>query len=260
MRRRLAVGDHQDDRLGIGVPAQVTGRPASARAAGWCPGSTPARPRPARPGVSRRASRLNPMTCSASCRKRRLDQVAERQRGLLHRTPAAVLHHRERQVDAERHRRAGAPLGLGHLEVLDGEGASWRRALIPSKRRARPKRVPERRKRSPRSARASIGSSSPNTQGRVSPVCSSAEPVRWSSWSPCPVRLDLGEDPLQRGLAQPAYGSGGEPEPVVGRAADSPAAPARAPARGAPSSSWAALRPSRRSTSSTSTSSSVEPA
>ena len=37
VRGRLAVGDDEDDRLGVGVLVEEAARPASARAAGWCP-------------------------------------------------------------------------------------------------------------------------------------------------------------------------------------------------------------------------------
>ncbi len=47
------------------------------------------------------------------------DQVRQRQRGLLHRPPAVLEHHRDGQVDAERDGRRRPALGLHHLEVLD---------------------------------------------------------------------------------------------------------------------------------------------
>ncbi len=67
----------------------------------------------------------------------RLDEVVKCQCGLFHGTPATVLHHRERQIDAERNGGAGPPLRLGDLEILDLEldggcrraptKTSWRR-------------------------------------------------------------------------------------------------------------------------------------
>ena len=55
-----------------------------------------------------------------------LNKLIERQRGLLHRSPTSVMHHGERQVNAEGHSSAGSPLGFGDLEVIDQQGNTVR--------------------------------------------------------------------------------------------------------------------------------------
>ena len=134
------------------------------------------------------------------------DQVRQRQRGLLHRAPAALLHHRERQVDAERDRGRGPALGLDHLEVLD------RRAG-----RHRLRRSAARRSTALETVRtASSGSSSPNSHGRVSAGELVGRPgavvvvvaARRRPRAAAKTRL-------QRGLAEPAQRLRGQRQPVV---------------------------------------------
>ena len=47
--------------------------------------------------------------------------MVERQRRALHRQPAVLHHHRERGVHQQRHRGLCAGLGLGHLDIVDGD-------------------------------------------------------------------------------------------------------------------------------------------
>ena len=101
----------------------------------------------------------------------------QRQRGALHRHPAPVLHHRPGRVDAQRHRGAGALLGLDDLHVGDVEQPrasppAWRSWALSSVRGT---------------FHASV---SPNAHGRVAPVASADAPDRCVSRSPrrAPIR------------------------------------------------------------------------
>ena len=200
VRGRLAVGDHQHDRLGVGVPAQVPRR--EHQRVLEVGALHPLRldvgelHRREPPGGQVEADDLQRVLPEPG-----LHQVRERERGLLHRPPAALVHHRERQVDAERDRGRRTPLGLDHLEVLDQQPARGCR--------------PPRRSALDTVRTASMGSSSPNTHGRVVPVSSSADPVRWSSWSPAPAASICANTRLSARLPQPAYGARGQPQPVV---------------------------------------------
>ena len=48
-------------------------------------------------------------------------QLVQRQRGAFHRQPPVLHHHRERRVHQKCHRRLGAGLGFGNLDVVDGD-------------------------------------------------------------------------------------------------------------------------------------------
>ena len=132
-----------------------------------------------------------------------LDQVVQGQRRLLHRPPAAVLHHRERQVDAQRDRSAGPPLGLDDLEVLDLERhAAGGGEAAPAQGVGHRPRCVDRQlvAEHPRPASARSARRPRRSAGRRG--------------RPCP-RPRAGRTPAQRGLAEPAYGPRGQPQPVV---------------------------------------------
>ena len=115
---RLAVGDHEHDRLRLGMTTQV--------ARGEHEGMLQVRAlHPVRlhfgqldgrhpPGKPVEADDLERILSESG-----FDEVVECQRRLLHRAPASVVHHREGEVDAQRHSRADPALGLGDLEVTD---------------------------------------------------------------------------------------------------------------------------------------------
>ena len=186
-------------------------------------------------------------------REARRDEVRQRQRRLLHRAPAALGHHRERQVDAQRHRCGRPPLGLDDLEVLDVERhrTASRDASATLAGRT-PHRVADRAydverllvaelpgaatRRSPRRPR-------PRRAGRARP-----RRPRSSSANTAAARC-------RRGGAAPSGSASDRRAPRV--ASPAGAARARAPAAGA--RRRRRPRPSWRSTASTSMSSSVAP-
>ena len=120
VRGRLAVGDHQHHRLGVGVPAQMPGRQrqrvmqvgallVDALQPGQLGGGHGA-------GVAAERDDLQRIRAEPGAH-----QVVQRQRRALHRQPAVLHHHRERRVHQQRHRGLGAGLGLGDLDVVDGD-------------------------------------------------------------------------------------------------------------------------------------------
>ena len=116
------------------------------------------------------------------------DQVRQRQRGLLHRAPAALGDHRERQVDAERHRRRRPPLGLDHLEVLDRQlDAAPDRGRPPDAARP-PHRVADRAHHVERLLVAELPA--PRRAGQLAGRAGVAQVVL-----PAPAGLEVGEDP-----------------------------------------------------------------
>ena len=120
--RRLAVGHDHDDRLGVGVTPQVA--PGEHERVLEVGALHPLRLRlgqlhrrqPARGQVE--ADDLQRVLAEPG-----LHEVRQRQRRLLHRAPAALVDHRERQVHEQRDGRGGALLGLHDLEVLDQQPA-----------------------------------------------------------------------------------------------------------------------------------------
>ncbi len=118
MRGGLAVGDDQHDRLGVGVAAEV---PARQQQGVVQVGAL--LPHPLQRGeladvdglgVAAEGDELQRVGAEPGAH-----QVVQRQRGALHRHPAAVLDHRPRRVDAQGDGRAGPLLGLGDLHVDD---------------------------------------------------------------------------------------------------------------------------------------------
>ena len=114
----LAVGDHEHDGLSFGMPTQVArsehqgmlqvrALPPIRLHFSQLDGRHP-------PGQSVEPDDLERILPEAG-----FDEVVECQRRLLHRAPASVVHHREGEVDAQRHSRADPALRLGDLEVAD---------------------------------------------------------------------------------------------------------------------------------------------
>ena len=202
-------------RPGAGAGA---GRPAAARAAGWCPARSPARPRPARPADSGIAYRPKPMICSASCGNRvatRCDS-ASAVCFIGPQRPSAIIENDRSTQSATA--ADGPPLGLGDLEVLDVQRAPAR-CRRPAARRRRRTALPTVRT-------TSSGCSSPNSQRRDAPVSSPAAPGVAQVVLPAPAAGEVGEDLAQRGAARAgAAPSGDSVRPVA--AAGHPALPAQ---------------------------------
>ena len=125
-------------------------------------------------GVSRRAIRSKPMICSASCRNRVCTRCESASAVCFIGPQRPSMHHREREVDAERHRRRRTPLGLD----------------APRSRR------PCSRRRDAGAAAQRVGDGAYGVDAAARrrtptaacvPISSSADPVRWSSWSPLPA-------------------------------------------------------------------------
>ena len=160
---RLAVGDDEQHRLGVGVLAEEpVGEQQPVVEVGAL---VPARVEAGELldlhhlGVPAEGDQLEVVAAEA-----RADQLVQGQRGALHRHPAPVHRHRERRVDEQRDGRLGAGLGLDDLDVVDLE----------------PHRATRRRSRSTALVivrGTSHGSVSPNSHRRVAPDGSPASPV-----------------------------------------------------------------------------------
>ena len=155
-------------------------------------------------GVSLRAARLKPITSRASWRNlvcTRCDSASAVCFIGPHRPSCHI------ETDRSTH---SATAALVRRSVSTTSKSSTRRPSPPEDR------TPPLRTAFATVRTASTGRSSPNSHGRVSPVGSSAAPVRRSSWSPGPCGGDLLEDPAQGGLPQPPDRPRRHPQPVVG--------------------------------------------
>ena len=138
-------------------------------------------------------------------------QMGQRERGLLHRPPASLRDHREGQVDAQRHGRGSAPLGLHHLEVLDRERHRRQRTGPPDRVAHRAHHVEGLLVAVLEASRRT--GDLPGRAGAVQVVLSA------------PARFEVREHVPQRGTAEPAQRLRRQCQPV--RAAGQPALPAQ---------------------------------